>query len=267
MTGSGEETILVVEDDPDLRGPVQEVLGSAGYCVLLARDGDHALRISQEYSGEIQLLLTDLTLPGANGKETAARIQALRPQMKVLFMSGHGRGVMTEKGTLDLEANYIQKPWSPPGLCEEIRKVLATQPSAQRVLVVDDEEGMRDWLADILEGCGHRVFTAKDGLEAKRLVAQQALDLMITDISMPNEEGLGIIRALRKTQPGLKIIAMSGAYAEALMDAKLLGANAALAKPFTSEMLLKCIRGLSPGPASGVSGRPQSPFPTPDRLQ
>ena len=109
------------------------------------------------------------------------------------------------------------------------------------ILVVDDEEGMRDWMAEILQGCGHRVFTAKDGLEARQLAAQHPFDLMITDISMPNEEGLGIIRSLRKAHPGLKIIAISGAFAEALGDAKLLGANAALAKPFTAELLLKCM--------------------------
>ncbi len=123
------------------------------------------------------------------------------------------------------------------------------QKSERTILVVDDEEGMREWMADILQGCGHRVFTAKDGVEARQLAAHQPLDLMITDISMPNEEGLGIIRALHKAHPGLKIIAISGAFAEALSDAKLLGANAALAKPFTSEMLLKCIGDVSPLPA------------------
>jgi CheY-like chemotaxis protein len=122
--------------------------------------------------------------------------------------------------------------------------------SERAILVVDDEEGMRDWMAEILQGWGHRVFTAKDGLEARQLAARHPFDLMITDISMPNEEGLGIIRSLRKAHPGLKIIAISGAFAEALSDAKLLGANAALAKPFTAEMLLKCMGELLQLPAS-----------------
>jgi CheY-like chemotaxis protein len=122
--------------------------------------------------------------------------------------------------------------------------------SERAILVVDDEEGMRDWMAEILQGCGHRVFTAKDGLEARKFAARHPFDLMITDISMPNEEGLGIIRSLRKAHPGLKIIAISGSYAEALSDAKLLGANAALAKPFTAEMLLKCMGELFYVPSS-----------------
>src|SRR5271163_4476952 len=153
---STDGTILIVEDQPGLRALTEEILSSAGYSILAASDGADALRIAEEYSGPIQLLLTDVTLPKIGGIETAARLHALRPDMKVLFMSGHARGAMTGSGTLDPRANFIQKPWSPQGLCEEIRKILTTQASAQRILVVDDEEGMRDWLADVLEGCGHR---------------------------------------------------------------------------------------------------------------
>jgi DNA-binding response OmpR family regulator len=243
---SSEGTILVVEDQPGLCALTEEVLTSAGYSILVAQDGANALRVAQEYSGHIQLLLTDLVLPQVGGKEIAARLHALRPEMKVLFMSGHARGAMTENGTLDRDANFIEKPWSPRALCEEIHAVLTSQPSTLRILVVDDEAGIRDWLAEVLAACGHRVFTAKDGVEAKQLARRQPLDLMITDISMPNEDGIGIVCALRKAHPDLKIIAISGSNADALMDAKLLGASATLTKPFTSEMVLNCIRGLLP---------------------
>jgi DNA-binding response OmpR family regulator len=249
---SADATILVVEDNPGLRSLAEEVLSSAGYSILTAPDGFHALRVAQEYSGQIQLLLTDLALPEMTGQEIATRLQALRPETKVLFMSGHARGTVTENGTLDPEANFIEKPWSPRELCAEVHALLTAQPS-MRTLVADDDAGICDWLTEVLEANGHQVFTVKDGLEAKRLATRQALDLVITDISMPNEEGLGIIRALRKAHPGLKIIAISGGNAEALMDAKLLGAAATLAKPFTSAMLLKCIRGLSPIHASGAA--------------
>jgi len=248
---SGAGTILIVEDQPGLRALTEEILSSAGYSILVAPDGAEALRVAQEYCGQIQLLLTDVTLPKIGGIETAARLHTLRPDMKVLFMSGLARGAMTGSGTLDPQANFIQKPWSPQGLCDEIGKILTAEPSAQRILVVDDEEGMRDWLSEVLEGCGHRVFTARDGVEALSLARRQALNLVITDISMPNEDGLGIVCALRKAHPEIKIIAMSGAFAAVLKDAKLLGANAALVKPFTSEMLLKCMRDVAPMQTSG----------------
>jgi CheY-like chemotaxis protein len=238
-------TILVVEDNPGLCALAEEVLSSAGYSVLAARDGACALRVAEEYFGQIQLLLTDITLPDIGGQQIATRLHALRPEMKVLFMSGHAKDAVHGNGPFGVDANFIQKPWSPQGLCEKICSVLTTQPPRKRILVVDDEPAVCEWLADLLTGCGYQVLTAKDGLQAKQVAAREALDIMITDISMPNEEGLGVIRALRKTHPGLKIIAMSGSYAEALMDDKLLGANAALTKPFTSETVLKCIAELT----------------------
>jgi CheY-like chemotaxis protein len=240
---SHNQTILVIEDDPGLRALIQEVLSSKGYSVLVAPDGVDALRLVEEYPAEIQLLLTDLTLPGASGQEVAVRISALRPRIALLFMSGYASKELAQNGNLP-EGNFIPKPWTPRALCEKIDAVLNAHPAPQRILVVDDEEGMREWLATVLEGLGHQVFTAQDGVEARRLATRMALDFLITDISMPNEEGLGTIRALRKAYPGLKIIAMSGANPESLMDAKLLGAHAVLQKPFTSDMLLKRMRAI-----------------------
>jgi CheY-like chemotaxis protein len=251
---STERTILVVEDEAGLRALIEEILGSAGYNVLMAPDGATAVRLSEELPSNIDLLLTDLTLPGMSGQETAARLKAIRPQMEVLFMSGfaesdiYGSGApgsrMVGSGGPVEQAAFISKPWTARGLCEKIGAVLNTGVAALRVLVVDDDEGMRGWLTEVLQGEGHRVFAAPDGLEAVRLAKRQSFDLVITDISMPNEDGLGTVRALRKTQSKLKIIAISGGNSDALVDAKLLGAAAALAKPFTAEALLSCIRGL-----------------------
>ena len=125
---SREGTILVVEDDAGIRALVEEVLSSAGYRVLVAEDGANALRISTEYAGPIQLLLTDVILPKMSGKEVAANLRALRPEMTVLFMSGYTREVMAHNGTLDPKMNFIQKPWSPRVLREKIQTLLSTCP-------------------------------------------------------------------------------------------------------------------------------------------
>jgi PAS domain S-box-containing protein len=125
---SGEGTILVVEDDAGIRALVEEVLSSAGYTVLVAEDGASALRVSTEYAGPIQLLLTDMILPKMSGKEIAANLRALRPEMTVLFMSGYTREVMAHNGTLDPEMNFIQKPWSPRVLRERIQTLLSACP-------------------------------------------------------------------------------------------------------------------------------------------
>jgi CheY-like chemotaxis protein len=125
---SGDGTILVVEDDAGIRALVEEVLSSAGYRVLVAEDGANALRISTEYAGPIQLLLTDVILPKMSGKEIAANLRALRPEIIVLFMSGYTKEVMAHNGTLDPEVNFIQKPWSPRVLRQKIQTLLSTNP-------------------------------------------------------------------------------------------------------------------------------------------
>ena len=114
------------------------------------------------------------------------------------------------------------------------------------ILVVDDDTGIREWLTEILEGAGHQVFTAQDGLEARPLANRHSLDVVITDISMPNEEGLGMIRTMRKAHPDLKIIALSGKDPEILLDAKLLGAHAVLRKPVSAKIVLQSVLDLSP---------------------
>jgi len=168
--GRGDETILIVEDDPSLRVLAQEVLSSAGYHILTAEDGDAALRASEQHKGPVHLLLTDVVMPGMGGKEIASRLTVPRPEMKVLFMSGYTGNALAQQGTLDETVGFIQKPWTPEGLCEKIRAVLSVPSSIQRILVVDDEPGMRSWLVEILEGAGYRVFTAGNGRQARSRV-------------------------------------------------------------------------------------------------
>jgi YesN/AraC family two-component response regulator len=112
------------------------------------------------------------------------------------------------------------------------------------ILVVEDEAGMREWLTEVLQAAGHHVSTAPNGLAAISLTKQCSFDLVFTDISMPDEEGLGTILAVRKAHPALKIIVISGVDPDVLLDAKLLGAHAAVRKPVTSEIVLQLVREL-----------------------
>jgi YesN/AraC family two-component response regulator len=114
-----------------------------------------------------------------------------------------------------------------------------------QVLIVDDDAATREWLTEILEVAGHRVFAARDGLEARSLAKGLALDVVITDISMPNEEGLGLLLAMRRMYPKLKIVVLSGQDPETLSDAILLGADAALRKPIPSKTVLECLNVLT----------------------
>ena len=121
---TGTETVLVVEDQNELRKLVREVLRANGYTVLESADYREALRIAETYSGPIHLCLTDMVMPGMNGRELASRVRQLRPTAKVLYMSGH-----TNHAALELEPEtaptpFLQKPFAPEVLLAKIRDVL-----------------------------------------------------------------------------------------------------------------------------------------------
>ena len=247
--GRGSETILLVEDDPALRALAQQVLSAAGYRVLTAEDGNAALLASEQHNGPIHLLLTDVVMPKMGGKEIASRLAVPRPGMKVLFMSGYTGNALAQQGTLDEAVGFIQKPWTPEALCQKIRAVLSAPSSIHRILVVDDEPGMRNWLSEVLEIAGYRVFTAGNGREARSRAEEHEVDLVITDLVMPEEEGIEMIRTLRKGSVKLKIIAMTGSDSpDILSAARILGAQATLLKPLTAETVLECVANLQAAP-------------------
>ncbi len=127
---AGVETILVVEDQETVRCFMKTALRQHGYRVIEASDGNAALELVKQHSGEIHLLLTDVVMPGMNGKELSERLKILRPNLKVLFTSGYTTDVIGKRGVLDYDVAYIQKPFSHNGLAEKVREVLGEPPSS-----------------------------------------------------------------------------------------------------------------------------------------
>jgi PAS domain S-box-containing protein len=122
---TGSETILVVEDQKAVRSFTKAALKQYGYHVVEASDGDEAIALARQYSGELHLLLTDVVLPGMNGKELSAKLTALRPNLKVLFISGYTADVIAHRGVLDRGVAFLNKPFSPGELATKVRDVLA----------------------------------------------------------------------------------------------------------------------------------------------
>jgi len=122
--GRGTETILVVEDEDDVRALACEVLATYGYEVLQARTPAEALLIAERHAGSVQLLLTDVVMPGMSGRILAERLAPLRPEMKVLYMSGYTDDAIVHHGTLDAGTPFIQKPFLPDALAGSVRRVL-----------------------------------------------------------------------------------------------------------------------------------------------
>ena len=120
----GSETVLLVEDEAVVRGLACQILEDAGYRVLVAKQGEDAIRLCIEHAQEIHLLLTDVVMPGAGGQEVADRLGSLRPGIKVLFMSGYTDEAIVHHGVLDSNVKFIQKPFSPAALARKVREVL-----------------------------------------------------------------------------------------------------------------------------------------------
>jgi PAS domain S-box-containing protein len=120
----GKETVLVVEDEEKVRKLIVEILGRQGYRVLEASHGDEALVIHEKHDGPIHLILVDVVMPGMSGSELAKHLASLRPETKILYMSGYTDNAIVHHGVLARGVNYIQKPFTMDGLTRKVRKVL-----------------------------------------------------------------------------------------------------------------------------------------------
>ncbi len=120
----GSETILLVEDEDAVRGLTRRCLESSGYTVLQAASAEEALPIAANHSGRLDLLLTDVIMPGASGPELARRLLETRPGTRVLYVSGYTDASMASQGALDDGAFFLQKPFTPESLARKVREVL-----------------------------------------------------------------------------------------------------------------------------------------------
>jgi PAS domain S-box-containing protein len=125
----GSETILLVEDEASVRVTARHVLSASGYTVLEAADGEAALQICQQHTEAIHLLLTDVVMPRMGGCQLADLLQPLRPDMKVLFLSGYTDDALVRHGVQESHMAFLQKPFTPAALARKVREVLDQQRS------------------------------------------------------------------------------------------------------------------------------------------
>ncbi len=121
---SGNEHILLVEDDEKLRELAHSILTNCGYSVIASTDAQHALSICDQRASRLQLLLTDVVMPGTSGRALAQFLISRNPKVKVLYMSGYTENAIVHHGVLDTGTHFIQKPFTPSILAGKVREVL-----------------------------------------------------------------------------------------------------------------------------------------------
>ena len=123
----GTESVLVVEDEASVLSLIKTALERFGYTVLAARTPSQALEMVECHQGSIHILLTDVVMPEMNGKELKERIEQLKPNLKVMFMSGYTSDIIMHRGILERDTHFLQKPFSVDSLVNKVRHALDTQ--------------------------------------------------------------------------------------------------------------------------------------------
>jgi two-component system, cell cycle sensor histidine kinase and response regulator CckA len=124
----GSGTILLAEDEKEVREVAREFLDLAGYTVIEARDGAQALELAAQHAGKIDLLVTDMVMPGIGGRELATRLVALRPELKVIYMSGYTEYANFKNADFELHNVMLQKPFTRAALATAVQKILKDSP-------------------------------------------------------------------------------------------------------------------------------------------
>jgi len=125
----GKETVLLVEDEDAVRELARHALQSCGYSVLEASDGLQAVQAARDHKGPIDLLVSDVVMPHLGGRQLAERLAAVRPGMKVLFLSGYTADAVIRHGVLEADYAFLQKPFTPTSLAKKVRDVLDAKAS------------------------------------------------------------------------------------------------------------------------------------------
>jgi CheY-like chemotaxis protein/nitrogen-specific signal transduction histidine kinase len=237
--------VLLVEDEDKVRGLAAEALSEAGYEVIEARDGKQALAIAAECDVAPAMVITDVVMPGMNGPELVKQLKERWPALPVMYTSGYTDHALLTTSKLTHDTPFLQKPYSRASLLTHAAELLERTTSDSTVLIVDDDASVRRLLRQNFEDCGYSVLEAGNGSEAVTTVDGHRVKLVVTDLFMPETDGLETIKELREKCPAVKILAISGAFHGGFLRlATTMGADAVIKKPFTQEELTETVEQL-----------------------
>ncbi|MGH8202016.1 MAG: response regulator [Steroidobacteraceae bacterium] len=257
----GNEMILIAEDDEHVRETVVAMLSDLGYRVLKAKDAQSALSII-ESGMPIDLLFTDVIMPGPmKSTELASKARERMPNLAVLFTSGYTEDAFASSGSVGEAVELLSKPYSREALARKLRYMLAdaaqrksqTVTSAYsagahppstplkpvRVLVCEDNADMRDATVDMLSAMGHHAMSAGDAYTALSILTSNPVDVLLTDVGLPDMSGTELASHAKSRFPALNVIFATAEAADMAMAT--LRAARTLVKPFTFEQLAAAI--------------------------
>jgi len=239
----GSEHILVVEDQENVRALIVTALKGFGYTVWSAANAQQALAFIESHKDRLDLLVSDIVMPGMDGNELAVHVQKARPGIRILLISGYTNRAIAATA-VPQGAAYLPKPFTPETLGDKVRQLLAPAVSPKNVLLVDDDAPVRRAMRRFLTNAGFNVKEAENGKDALEQLSQNGhVDLVVTDMVMDVQGGEEMIAQLRQSHPTLRVVAMSGAFQDDNGEtASKLGIAATLKKPFTWQILLETVR-------------------------
>lgn len=252
---TGTETILLVEDEKSLLCLIKMQLEQMGFTVIAADNPLQAIKLAEEYRGDIHLLMTDVVMPEMRGQELGKALGAMRPGIKCLFMSGYTSDIIASNGVC-----FLAKPFSGEGLSAKLRKILCRTTKEKintpllSILAVDNEVEILKMLSISLTDSGFTVDTASSASEALDKISSKHFEVVISDINMPDMSGLELLRAVRSKKNKTDFILITGLpdFRDAIIAIKE-GAYDYLPKPLNLDALHGKIASLLLERKDGVS--------------
>ena len=239
IKGRGE-TILVAEDNPDVRTMIESQLRSAGFEVLTASDGQEALSVLRKYAAKIRLVLLDIDLPGKDGLACLREITLQFPQLPAIMMSG-----LSSIDPTQLATPFLRKPFERTKLLATINAALPTGTAerASGILVVDDNEIVRKTTKALLVSSNFDVYVAANGAEAVAQLTdnRDRIGTVLLDWNMPQTDPVATLQELLRVSPTVRVLVVSGDLSLHSHEIRAKGFAQLLRKPYTGTDLVEAV--------------------------
>lgn len=235
--------VLIVEDEPTTLHLMKHHLREGGFDTAQARSIDEAI-VALQRDAEIRIILLDLMFPGGDGFQLLRQLKTRRHQNKAVIVTSGRKDQQAVMRSVELGAKaYLVKPVEKELLLNKVNQIAGTLKLA--TLVVDDDPVIRDLLFKSLSREGYNALKAESGEEALKMVAENTVSTVISDIAMPGMSGLELLKALKEKYPSIKVLLITGnAQQHSKEEAIAAGADGFISKPFKNVDILRTLAAL-----------------------